>query len=81
MQARERWTAARAVRTGRSWARALLAPWFIGAVGRGPIIDFFSRYGLGLGVLIFAFISAYRLTDYAMGTMTNHVLHRPRASR
>jgi PAT family beta-lactamase induction signal transducer AmpG len=44
--------------------------WFIGAVA-GPVVDFFGRYGLGLGLLIFAFISSYRLTDYVMGTMTN----------
>jgi PAT family beta-lactamase induction signal transducer AmpG len=37
----------------------------------GPIKDFFSRYGLGLGLLLFAFIGSYRLTDYAMGVMTN----------
>lgn len=37
----------------------------------GAIVDFFGRYGLGLGLLIFAFISTYRLTDYVMGTMTN----------
>jgi PAT family beta-lactamase induction signal transducer AmpG len=44
--------------------------WFIGAV-LGPILDFFGRYGLGLALTIFAFISTYRLTDYVMGTMTN----------
>jgi PAT family beta-lactamase induction signal transducer AmpG len=44
--------------------------WAIGAVV-GPVGDFFGRYGLGLGLLIFAFISTYRLTDYVMGTMTN----------
>lgn len=37
----------------------------------GPIVDFFGRYGMGLGLLIFAFIATYRLTDYVMGTMTN----------
>ncbi|HKU80277.1 MAG TPA: MFS transporter [Rhodanobacteraceae bacterium] len=37
----------------------------------GAIADFFGRYGLGLGLLIFAFISTYRLTDYVMGTMAN----------
>ena len=51
------------------WMRATGA-WFIGAIA-GPIVDFFGRYGLGLGLLIFAFISTYRLTDYVMGTMTN----------
>jgi PAT family beta-lactamase induction signal transducer AmpG len=44
--------------------------WFFGAV-IGPIVDFFGRYGLKLGLLIFAFISSYRLTDYVMGTMAN----------
>jgi PAT family beta-lactamase induction signal transducer AmpG len=44
--------------------------WFMGAAV-GPIIDFFGRYGLKLGLMIFAFISTYRLTDYVMGTMTN----------
>src|SRR5437868_5513415 len=44
--------------------------WFVGAVAE-PIVDFFKRYGLGLGLLLFAFIGSYRLTDYAMGTMTN----------
>jgi MFS transporter, PAT family, beta-lactamase induction signal transducer AmpG len=43
--------------------------WFIGAAV-GPIVDFFGRYGLSLGLLIFAFISTYRLTDYVMGTMS-----------
>ncbi len=37
----------------------------------GPLLDFFTRYGVGLALLIFAFISTYRLTDYVMGTMTN----------
>jgi MFS transporter, PAT family, beta-lactamase induction signal transducer AmpG len=53
------------------------APWFVtvrievvSAVW-GPIKDFFSRYGLALGLLLFAFIGSYRLTDYAMGVMTN----------
>ena len=44
--------------------------WFVGAVA-GPVVDFFGRYGLGLGLLIFAFISTYRLTDYVGGTMAN----------
>jgi PAT family beta-lactamase induction signal transducer AmpG len=51
------------------WMRATGA-WFMGAIA-GPVIDFFGRYGLKLGLLIFAFISTYRLTDYVMGTMTN----------
>jgi PAT family beta-lactamase induction signal transducer AmpG len=44
--------------------------WFAGAVV-GPVVDFFGRFGLGLGLLIFAFISTYRLTDYVMGSMAN----------
>lgn len=61
------WVAARA-----HWPRWMqrTGAWFMGAVV-GPIVDFFGRYGLGLGLLIFAFISTYRLTDYVMGTMTN----------
>jgi MFS transporter, PAT family, beta-lactamase induction signal transducer AmpG len=51
------------------WAQSAGA-WFVGAVA-GPVVDFFGRYGLALGLLIFAFISSYRLTDYVMGTMTN----------
>jgi PAT family beta-lactamase induction signal transducer AmpG len=43
---------------------------FVGAFV-GPIADFFGRFGLALGLLIFAFIGSYRLTDFAMGTMTN----------
>lgn len=51
------------------WMQAAGA-WFMGAVV-GPIVDFFGRYGLGLGLMIFAFISTYRLTDYVGGTMAN----------
>lgn len=51
------------------WAQRAGA-WFMGAAV-GPIVDFFGRYGLTLGLMIFAFISTYRLTDYVMGTMTN----------
>jgi MFS transporter, PAT family, beta-lactamase induction signal transducer AmpG len=43
---------------------------FFGAV-ICPVLDFFSRYGLQLGLLMFAFISTYRLTDFTMGVMTN----------
>src|SRR6185369_10900832 len=50
------WLATRA-----HWPRWMQAAgaWFIGAVV-GPILDFFGRYGLRLGLLIFAFISTYR---------------------
>src|SRR6185295_14062643 len=44
--------------------------WIIGALV-GPVANFFGRYGLALGLLIFAFIGVYRLTDFAMGSMTN----------
>ncbi|MGH8286468.1 MAG: AmpG family muropeptide MFS transporter [Steroidobacteraceae bacterium] len=44
--------------------------WFVGAV-ICPLIDFFGRYGLQLGLVIFAFIGTYRLTDLAMGVMAN----------
>jgi MFS transporter, PAT family, beta-lactamase induction signal transducer AmpG len=44
--------------------------WFTGAVVC-PLVDFFSRYGLGLGILIFGFMSTYRLTEYTMGPMAN----------
>jgi PAT family beta-lactamase induction signal transducer AmpG len=44
--------------------------WFLGAV-LCPVLDFFSRYGAPLGLLIFAFIGTYRLTDYTMGSMAN----------
>ena len=36
-----------------------------------PVLDFFRRYGLALGLLMFAFIGSYRLTDYTMGVMAN----------
>jgi PAT family beta-lactamase induction signal transducer AmpG len=44
--------------------------WFLGAV-LCPVLDFFARYGAQLGLLIFAFIGTYRLTDYTMGSMAN----------
>lgn len=44
--------------------------WVLGAV-ICPIIDFFARFGLGLGLLMFAFIGTYRLTDFTMGVMAN----------
>jgi PAT family beta-lactamase induction signal transducer AmpG len=52
-----------------AWARDF-GGWFVGAIVE-PIADFFRRYGLGVGLLIFAFIGSYRLTDYAMGVMAN----------
>jgi len=44
--------------------------WVLGAV-LCPVIDFFVRYGVALGLLMFAFISTYRLTDFTMGVMAN----------
>ena len=44
--------------------------WFVAAVVL-PLVDFFARYGLKLGLLIFAFIGSYRLTDFTMGVMSN----------
>ncbi len=44
--------------------------WMFGAVV-GPLLDFFARYGLAVGLLVFGFICTYRLTDFAMGVMTN----------
>ena len=34
-------------------------------------MDFFSRYGTKLAVLMLAFIASYRLTDFTMGVMAN----------
>lgn len=51
------------------WLRTLGST-FIGAVVC-PLTDFFTRYGLAMGILLFAFIGSYRLTDYAMGPMAN----------
>ena len=44
--------------------------WLVGAVVL-PMVDFFARFGLTLGILLLAFIGSYRLTDYTMGVMTN----------
>lgn len=44
--------------------------WFVGAVVC-PLVDFFSRQGLALGAIIFAFIGSYRLPDFVMGVMAN----------
>ena len=47
-----------------------LGAWFVGAVVN-PFIDFFTRYGSKLAVLILAFVASYRLADFTMGVMTN----------
>lgn len=44
--------------------------WFISAVVL-PLVDFFARFGWQLGLIIFAFIGSYRLTDFTMGVMAN----------
>jgi PAT family beta-lactamase induction signal transducer AmpG len=54
------------------WPSALrqLGSWFVGAVVC-PFVDFFTRYGTRLAVLMLAFIASYRLTDFTMGVMAN----------
>ncbi len=54
------------------WPEALqqLGSWFVGAVVC-PFVDFFTRYGKKLAILILAFIASYRLTDFTMGVMAN----------
>jgi len=54
------------------WPEALqqLGSWFVGAVVC-PFVDFFTRYGRKLAILILAFIASYRLTDFTMGVMAN----------
>ena len=47
-----------------------LGAWFVGAVV-SPFVDFFTRYGARLAVLILAFVACYRLADFTMGVMTN----------
>ena len=54
------------------WPASLrqLGAWFVGAVVC-PFLDFFTRYGTRLAVLMLAFIASYRLADFTMGVMTN----------
>ena len=54
------------------WPESLrqLGSWFVGAVVC-PFVDFFTRYGTKLAVLMLAFIASYRLTDFTMGVMAN----------
>jgi MFS transporter, PAT family, beta-lactamase induction signal transducer AmpG len=47
-----------------------LGAWFVGAVVC-PFIDFITRYGSRLAILMLAFIATYRLAEFAMGVMTN----------
>jgi PAT family beta-lactamase induction signal transducer AmpG len=44
--------------------------WFTGAVVC-PFLDYFGRYGLKLGLVLFGFAATYRLTEYTMGPMAN----------
>ena len=44
--------------------------WFVGAVVC-PFVDFFTRYGSRLALLMLAFVASYRLTDFTMGVMAN----------
>jgi MFS transporter, PAT family, beta-lactamase induction signal transducer AmpG len=54
------------------WPQPLrrLGAWFVGAVVC-PFVDFFTRYGSRLAMLMLAFIASYRLADFTMGVMTN----------
>ena len=47
-----------------------LGAWFVGAVVN-PFVDFFTRYGVKLAMLMLAFIGSYRLADFTMGVMSN----------
>ena len=47
-----------------------LGAWFVGAV-ICPFIDFITRYGTRLAILMLGFIATYRLAEFAMGVMTN----------
>jgi PAT family beta-lactamase induction signal transducer AmpG len=51
------------------WPQSLkdAGEWFIGAV-ICPLVDFFARYGGKLALITLAFIGAYRLTEFAMGS-------------
>jgi PAT family beta-lactamase induction signal transducer AmpG len=51
-----------------SWRQA--GGWLVGAIVC-PITDFFARFGLQLGLIVFGFVSLYRLTDFTMGVMAN----------
>ena len=54
------------------WPQGLLraGEWVLTAV-ICPLADFFARYGTALALLTLAFIGAYRLTEFAMGSMVN----------
>ena len=61
---------ARAARRTGPQSLQQLGSWFVGAVVC-PFVDFFTRYGTRLALLMLAFIASYRLTDFTMGVMTN----------
>lgn len=54
------------------WPKALreAGAWFVGAVVC-PFVDFFTRFGTKLAVLILVLVCTYRLTDFTMGVMAN----------
>jgi PAT family beta-lactamase induction signal transducer AmpG len=54
------------------WPQSMqqIGSWFVGAVVC-PFVDFFTRYGTRLALLMLAFIASYRLTDFTMGVMAN----------
>jgi PAT family beta-lactamase induction signal transducer AmpG len=54
------------------WPPALrtAGSWFVGAVVC-PFVDFFTRNGTTLAILMLAFIGSYRLTDFTQGVMAN----------
>lgn len=51
-------------------ALARMGRWFYAAVA-GPFLDFFTRNGVKLGIIILAFIGLFRVTDITMGVMAN----------
>jgi PAT family beta-lactamase induction signal transducer AmpG len=52
-----------------SWLRSAIA-WFIGAVVC-PFVDFFSRNGVVLALVILIFVGVFRISDYTLGVMAN----------
>lgn len=53
-----------------SETRRKVTAWLIGAVVC-PFVDFFSRNGMKLGVMILLFVGLFRVTDITMGVMAN----------
>ncbi len=50
-----------------------LKKWVLGAVV-GPLLDFFSRFGILIALLVLALILTYRMSDLVMGSMA-HTLY------